>query len=72
MPEAAQSKRRGRPKVYSDRLMLKAWLIRIIRRLDSASSRLTFLEPETELTVQLRPLLTEAGYFPSRRTWERR
>jgi hypothetical protein len=52
MPEAAPIKRRGRPNVYSDRLMIKALLILMIRRLDSAYSRLTFLEQETELTVQ--------------------
>jgi hypothetical protein len=72
MPEAAPGKRRGRPKVYSDRLIVKALFIMIIRRLYSAYSLLTFLEQETELTVQLRQLLTEAGRFPSRRTWERR
>lgn len=72
MPEAAQMKRRGRPKVYSDRLMVKALFIMIIRRLYSAYSLLTFLEQETDLTVQLRQMLTEQGRFPSRRTWERR
>src|SRR4029079_5812445 len=64
--------RRGRPVTYTERLMLKALVIMIIRRLYSAYSLLAFLEQESELTQQLRALLTEQGRFPSRRTWERR
>jgi len=71
-PPASAQRKRGRPKVYADRLIIKALLIMIIRRLYSATSLLNFLEQETPLTRQLRELLTENGRFPSRRTWERR
>lgn len=70
---ASETKRkRGRQETYSERLILKALVIMIIRRLYSAYSLLAFLEQETELTKQLREQLTENGRFPSRRTWERR
>jgi hypothetical protein len=73
MPSPPQKRGRGRPKVYPDRLMVKALIIMIIRRLYTAYSLLAFLEQETALTQQLRVLLTdEHGRFPSRRTWERR
>ena len=71
MPE--EPRRRGRPKVYSDRLMVKALVIMVIRRLYTAYSLLAFLEQDTDLTQRLGELLTtEGGRFPSRRTWERR
>ena len=73
MPVEPKQRGRGRPKVYSDVLILKALVIMIIRRLYSAYSLLTFLAQNTALTNELRSLLTdEAGRFPSRRTWERR
>jgi hypothetical protein len=73
MPPAPKKRGRGRPKVYPDRLMVKALIIMIIRRLYSAYSLLAFLEQDTALTRQLGALLTdEQGRFPSRRTWERR
>ena len=73
MPPPPQKRGRGRPKEYPDRLIVKALIIMIIRRLYSAYSLLAFLEQETALTQQLRALLTdEQGRFPSRRTWERR
>lgn len=73
MPPPPKKRGRGRPKVYPDRLIVKALIIMIIRRLYSAYSLLAFLEQETALTQQLRTLLTdEHGRFPSRRTWERR
>jgi hypothetical protein len=71
-PEPPKKRGRGRPKVYSDRLIVKALVIMIIRRLYSAYSLLAFLEQETPLTQQLRDLLTENGQFPTGRTWERR
>lgn len=71
-PPAPAQRKRGRPKVYADRVIIKALLIMIIRRLYTATSLLNFLEQETCLTYQLRDLLTQAGAFPSRRTWERR
>ena len=70
-PEPAQ-RPRGRPKTSSDRLMVKAFVIMLIRRLSTAYALLTFLAPDDPLPQQLRPLLYEQGCFPSRRTWERR
>jgi hypothetical protein len=52
--------------------MVKALVIMIIRRLYSAYSLLAFPDQESELTLALRPLLSEQGRFPARRTWERR
>lgn len=73
MPEEQKKRGRGRPKVYSDRLMVKALVIMVIRRLYTAYSLLAFLEQDTDLMHRLGELLTsEEGRFPSRRTWERR
>ena len=73
MPPPPIKRGRGRPKVYPDRLIVKALIIMIIRRLYTTYSLRAFLEQETALTQQLRALLTnEHGRFPSRRTWERR
>jgi len=75
IPEAPapEKRRRGRPKVYADRLIVKAVVIMVIRRLYTAYSFLAFLEQDTSLTHQLKAVLTdEQGRFPSRRTWERR
>jgi hypothetical protein len=63
---------RGRPKTYSDRLLVKALVIMIIRRLYTAYALLAFLEQDDPLPQQLRSLLYEQGRFPTRRTWERR
>jgi Transposase DDE domain len=70
-PEPPQ-RPRGHPKTYSDRLMVKAFVIMIIRRLYTAYALLAFLDQEDPLSQQLRLLLCEPGRFPSRRTWERR
>ena len=72
LPPAPAKRGRGRPVTYTDRLLLKALVIMIIRRLYTAYSLLAFLDQESELTQQLRELLTEQGRFPARRTWERR
>ena len=73
MPAPPKTRGRGRPKVYPDRLIVKALIIMVIRRLYTAYSLLAFLEQETTLTQQLRTLLSdEQGRFPCRRTWERR
>jgi Transposase DDE domain len=71
-PPAPTKRARGRPKTYSDRLILKALVIMIIRRLYTAYALLTFLDQADPLPQQLRPLLYEGGRFPTRRTWERR
>jgi hypothetical protein len=72
MPALPAKRRRGHPKVYPDRLFLKALLIMIVRHLHTVHELLCVLaQPTTEMTL-LRHLLTEQECFPSRRTWERR
>ena len=71
-PPESTPRPRGRPKTYSDRLVMKALVIMLIRRLYTAYALLTFLAQDDAVAVQLRPLLGEHGRFPSRRTWERR
>jgi len=56
----------------SDRLILKALGIMIIRRLYTAYALLTLLEQDAPLPQQWRPLRHEQGHFPTRRPWERR
>jgi len=51
---------------------VKALVIMIIRRLYTAYAFLAFLDQDDLLPQQLRPLLSEHGRFPTRRTWERR
>jgi hypothetical protein len=70
-PPPAQRKR-GRQRTYADRLIVKALVIMIIRRLSTAGALLAFLQQPDLVVQQLRPLLTEPGRFPTRRTWERR
>jgi hypothetical protein len=72
MPSEPEKRKRGHPKEYSDRLIVKALIVMIIRRLYTAYSLLAFLEVESDLTIALRCLLSENGRFPTRRTWERR
>lgn len=75
IPEPSQQKKqgRGRPKTYPDRLIVKALLVMVIRRIYSAYGLLVFLEQDTPLTQELRQLLSlPDGRCPSRRTWERR
>jgi hypothetical protein len=72
MPPPPEKRARGRRQTYSDRLIVKALLVMVIRRLYSAYSLLAFLKQDTELTIALRLHLRENGRFPSRRTWERR
>jgi hypothetical protein len=71
-PPAPGTRSRGRPTTYSDRLIVKALVIMIIRRLYTAYALLAFLNQEDAVAQQLRLLLYEHGRFPSRRTWERR
>jgi Transposase DDE domain len=71
-PAASARRGRGRPQTYPDKLIVKALIIMVIRRLYSAYSLLAFLEQETALTGQLKSLLGEKNHFPTRRTWERR
>src|SRR5918911_2606964 len=63
---------RGRPKVYTDHLFLKALGIMIVRHLHTVHELLSVLDQPTSEMQVLRTLLTEQGKFPCRRTWERR
>jgi hypothetical protein len=72
LPPPPKKRQRGRPKDYEDRLILKALLIMIIRRLYSAYALLAFLEQDDWVAQQLKVLLHQDGKFPTRRTWERR
>lgn len=62
----------GRPKVYADKLFLKALVIMIVRHLHTPHELLAVLEQPTAEMTLLRSLLTQNGKFPSRRTFERR
>ena len=73
IPMPASAKRgRGRPKMYPDRLFLKALVIMIVRHLHKVNEFLSVLEQPTAEMRELRSLLTEQGRYPKRRTWERR
>jgi len=71
-PPSPTKRGRGRPKVYPDRLFLKALVIMIVRHLHKVHELLTVLDQPTPEMQTLRALLTENGRYPSRRTWERR
>jgi hypothetical protein len=72
VPPSPDKRRRGRPKVYSDRLFLKALIIMLVRHLRKVHALLAVLaEPTAEMQL-LQALLTEHGRYPTRRTWERR
>lgn len=64
--------RRGRPRTYSEKLVAKALVVMIVRRLYTAHALLEFLEQDDLVVSRVRPLLSENGQMPSRRTWERR
>jgi hypothetical protein len=63
---------RGHPKVYSDRLILKAVVVMIVKRLPTPHLLVAVLHEPTAEMAELRMLLSEHGRFPCRRTWERR
>jgi hypothetical protein len=71
-PSEPAKRSRGRPKTSSDRLILKALVIMMVRRLYTAYALLAFLNQTDPLPCQLRTRRGEHGRFPSRRTWERR
>jgi hypothetical protein len=72
MPKPPTKRGRGHPKVYSDRLFLKALVIMIVRHLHTVHELLSVLAQPTAEMAKLRQLLTEQESFPARRTWERR
>jgi hypothetical protein len=72
IPSPSGKRGRGHPRVYPDRLFLKALVIMIVRHLHKINELLSVLaQPTAEMTT-LRTLLSEQGCFPTRRTWERR
>jgi hypothetical protein len=71
-PDPPPKRGRGRPRVYPDRLFLKALVIMIVKHLAQVHTLLAVLEEPTPEMRRLRALLTEGGRYPSRRTWERR
>ncbi len=72
VPPPPARRGRGRPKVYADRVFLKALVIMIVRHLHTVHELLTVLDQPTPEMQLLRRHVTEQGKFPSRRTWERR
>ncbi len=72
VPLPPSTRGRGRPKFYPDRLFLKALVIMIVRHLHKVHEMLTVLQEPTAEMQTLRALLTKAGRYPARRTWERR
>jgi hypothetical protein len=72
VPPQPAKRSRGRPKVYSDRLFLKALIIMLVRHLRKVHELLAVLAEPTAEMQMLRALLTEHGRYPTRRTWERR
>lgn len=71
-PPPPTQRKRGRPQSYSEQLLVKALVVMIIRRLYTAWALLAFLHQDDPVVVHLRPLRTEHGQVPSRRTWQRR
>ncbi len=69
---APDKRRRGHPKVYPDRLFLKALVIMIVRHLHKVNELLIVLNQGTPEMQALRGLLTINNRYPVRRTWERR
>jgi hypothetical protein len=72
VPPSPAKRGRGRPKVYSDRLFLKALVIMLVQHLHKVHELLTVLDQPTAEMQALRALLSEGGRYPTRRTWERR
>jgi len=72
-PPAPSQTKRGHPKVYPDRLFLKALVVMIVRHVHTPFGLLAILAQPTAEMQALRLHMTLAdGHFPCRRTWERR
>jgi hypothetical protein len=67
---ASSAARRGRPRVYSERLFLKAVVVMVVRHLPTVHALWAVLEQPDMAAV--RAVLSEDGALPSRRTFERR
>ena len=72
MPPPPARRGRGRPRLYPDRLFLKALVIMIVRHLHKVHELLAVLEQPTAEMAALRAALTRDGRFPCRRTFDRR
>jgi Transposase DDE domain len=72
LPPAPPKRGRGRPPVYSDRLVLQGLLIMIVRRLETVPLLVAVLNAPTEEMARVRAILAVDGRLPHRRTWERR
>ncbi len=71
-PPPPAKRRPARPRVYTDRLFLRALLVTIVRHLHTVTGLLSVLARPTPQMQALRLLLSEGGKSPSRRTFERR
>jgi len=73
MPPAPIHRKRGHPKIYPDRLFLKALVIMIVQQVHTPSGLLAILaQPTAEMQVLRQELSLPNGGFACRRTWERR
>lgn len=72
LPQESLHASRGRPKVYADRLVLKAVLVMLVRHYCSVYEFYMALQEPTPEMRALQSLLSVKGRFASRRTWERR
>lgn len=72
LPPKEARRGRGRPRIYPDRLFLKALVIMIVKRLQSAYELLCVLEQPTLEMQLLQQLLFHEERLPCRRTFERR
>jgi Transposase DDE domain len=70
LPLAPSAARRGRPYVYAERLFVKALVVMILRHLPTVHALLAVLAEPGMASV--RDALSEAGGWPTRRTFERR
>ena len=71
-PKPPQKRGRGRRRVYSDRLFLKALVIMIVKRLRCVGALLSAINEQTAERQTRRTLLLENGKVPCERTWRRR
>jgi hypothetical protein len=74
LPRAPSPARRGRgrPPTSPDQLFLQALVSMTLRHAHTVHTLLSVLAPPTPARPTWRALLTVAGRFPARRTWERR
>ena len=72
LPPPPAQRGRGRPPVYSDRLILQGLVVMIVRRLETVALLVEVLAAPTDEMARVRALLSVNGRMPHRRTWERR